>query len=114
MRILLAIPLAALMCSAANRGLPARNTPADYPAQGEARGITVAAEYMDASQVRGSFATDLSQYAVFEVAVYPKKDGTPLDVQLMGFSLRVDGRMVRPVEPRSIAGINQRRGRDQP
>ena len=110
MRPFVALTLAALACAAANRGLPARHAPADYPAHSESQGITVAAEYMEPDQVRGSFATDLSEYAVFEVAVYPKKDGTLLDVQTMDFALRVDGRMVRPVEPRSIAGINQKKG----
>jgi hypothetical protein len=109
-RLLLTISLAAVLCSAANRGLPARNSPADYTAQGELKGITVAAECMDSDQVQGSFATDLSQYAVCEVAVYPKKDGSLLDLQTMDFALRIDDRMVRPVEPRSIAGINQRKG----
>lgn len=103
----------ALACWAANRGLPARNSPADYPGQGEANGIAIAAECMDPDQVKGSFATDLADYAVLEVAIYPKKDGTPLDLQTMDFSLRLDGRMVRPVEPRSIAGIIQRRAQNR-
>lgn len=110
MRPILTLALTALACLAATDGLPARGTPADYPAQAESKGITIGAEYMDSDLVRGSFATDLSDYAVFEVAVYPKKDGTPLDLQAMDFALRVDGRMVRPVEARSIAGINQRKG----
>jgi hypothetical protein len=101
--------LASVVCAGANRGLPARNSPADYAAQGELKGITVAAECMDPEQVRGSFATDLTQYAVCEVAVYPRKDGSLLDLQAMDFALRVDDRMVRPAEPRSIAGINQRK-----
>jgi hypothetical protein len=110
MKRLLAIWLTAIVCSAANRGLPARNSPADYAAQGGLKGMTVAAECMDPDQIRGSFATDLSGYAVCEVAVYPKKDGSLLDLQTMDFALRADDRMVRPVEARSIAGINQRKG----
>jgi hypothetical protein len=110
MRTFLALAAAAFLCSAANKGLPARNAPADYPAHGESKGIVVAAECADPDQVRGSFATDLTQYTVCEVAVYPKKDGTALDLQNMDFAMRADGRMVRPVAPRSIAAINQRKG----
>lgn len=93
----------------ANRGLPARNSAADYSGHGESGGVTVAAESMDADQIKGTFATDLTDYAVLEVAIYPRKDGTQLDLQTMDFALRVDGRMVRPADPRSIAGILQRR-----
>lgn len=107
---LLALTLLAVTAFAVSRGLPARSSPADYPAQSDAKGITVAAEYTPPDQVSGSFSTDLSEYAVFEVAVYPRKNGPPLDLQTMDFALRVDGRMVRPVEPRAIAGINQRKG----
>jgi hypothetical protein len=109
MRLLLLLGMA-VGTFAAQRGLPARNSPADYPERAELKGLTVAAEYADPDQVRGSFSTDLSEYAVFEVAVYPRQDGRPLDLQTMDFALRVDGRTVRPVEPRTIAGINQRKG----
>lgn len=99
-----------LLVFAANQGLPVRGSVADYPAHDEDKGIVVAADLMGPDQVKGSFATDLSQYAVIEVAVWPKKDGTPLDLSSIDFALRADGRMVRPVEPRSIASINQRKG----
>jgi hypothetical protein len=105
--MLLALPL---LVAAANNGLPVRSSVADYPAHGEDKGVTVAADLMDPEQVKGTFATDLSQYAVIEVAVWPKKDGTPLDLAAIDFALRADDRMVRPAEPRSIAGINQRKG----
>ena len=105
--MLLALPL---LVSAANNGLPVRSSVADYPAYGEDKGVVVAADLMDPEQVKGTFATDLSQYAVIEVAVWPKKDGTPLDLSAIDFALRADDRMIRPAEPRSIAGINQRKG----
>jgi hypothetical protein len=110
MRLIASIAFAAVACMAADRGLPARSSPADYPAQADSKGLIVAAEYSDPDTVRGSFSTDLSEYAVFEVAVYPRKGAPPLDLQTMDFALRVNGRMVRPVEPRTIAGINQRKG----
>ena len=109
-RLALIAGVAALMLTAANRGLPVRGSVADYQAHAEDKGIAVAADLMDPEQVRGTFATDLSQYAVIEVAVWPKKDGAPLDVSAIDFALRMDGRMVRPAEARSIAGINQRKG----
>ena len=105
--LLFALPV---LLSATDRGLPARGSVADYQAHGGDKGVVVAAEFMDPEMVRGTFATDLSQYAVIEVAVWPKKGGPPLDLSSMDFALRADGRMVRPAEPRSIAGINQRKG----
>jgi hypothetical protein len=113
MKTIATVIIASMTCFAANRGLPARSAPADYPAQSESQTITLAADYMDPDQVSGSFATDLSQYAVFEVAIYPRSNTKPLDLQTMDFALRIDGRMVRPAEPRSIASINQRKGVDR-
>lgn len=105
--------LLAVAAFAADRGLPARSSPSHYPVQDEMKGLIVAAEYSDPDQIRGSFSTDLSEYAVFEVAVYPRKDGPPLDLQTIDFALRTEGRMVRPVEPRTIARINQSKGQDR-
>ena len=105
--LLAAVPL---LLTAADRGLPVRASVADYPAHAEDKGIVVAADLMDPDQVKGTFATDLSQYAVIEVAVWPKKGSAPLDLSAIDFALRADGRMIRPAEPRSIAGINQRKG----
>jgi len=103
---------AALVVSAADRGLPVRLNLGDYPAHAEDRGVVVAADTLDRDQIRSSFATDLSDYAVFEIAVYPKK-GAPLDLSTVDFAMRVDGRVIRPVEPRSIASINQRKGQSR-
>jgi hypothetical protein len=109
--------LAALLCAvsfaiAADRGLPVRGNVADYPAHAEDKGVVVAAEVMDPEVVRGSFSTELKDYVVVEVAIYPKKDGKPLEVSTIDFGLRADGRMVRPAQARSIARINQKKGRD--
>jgi len=97
-----------LVSSAPNAGLPARGTPSAYPASGTDKGVTVGADAMDPDQVKGSFSTDLSNYLVVEVAVYPNGN-TPVDVSGMDFALFTEGRMVRPVEPRSVAGVNQRK-----
>jgi hypothetical protein len=95
---------------AADPGLPARATAADYPAYAEDKGVRVGAELMDPDVVRGSFSTDLGNYAVVEVAVYPAKDGKPIDLSAIDFAMKFEGRTIRPATPRSIAGVNQRRG----
>src|SRR5262249_32712890 len=89
-----------------DRGLPARSSPADYPAQASDKGVTIGADVMDPEQVRGSFSTELQNYIVVEVGVYPTKDGKPLDLSTIDFALRLDGRIVRPAEVRSIARVN--------
>jgi hypothetical protein len=110
-QLVLAAALGVTAVLAQTRGLPVRSSVADYPAHAEDHGITVAAEPVPADMVRGYFSTDLSNYTVFEVAVWPPKDGTPLDLSTMDFGLRIDGRVVRPSSPANIAGINQRRAR---
>jgi hypothetical protein len=105
---LLLLAVALTLQAASDRGLPARSAPSDYPASASAKGLTIAADLMGVDQVRGSFSTDLSDYLVVEVAVYPAP-GSTLDLSTIDFALRVDGRMVRPVEPRNIANINQKR-----
>ena len=105
--------VAVAMCvAAANRGLPARPNAADYPAHAESKGVTVAADPVDPDQVRGTFSTDLKNYIVVEVAVYPK-NGQTLDLSTIDFALLLDGRTVRPATPKSIAGINQRKSRSR-
>lgn len=110
MKYLALLCLAAGIAVAANRGLPVRSQVSDYAASAESNGVTVAADVMEPEQIRSSFATDLSQYLVVEVALYPKKDGSALDITAIDFGLRADGRLIRPSEPGTIAGVNQRRG----
>ena len=109
-RTAVTLTIAALSIAAADRGLPARPAPMDYPVQDKATHVTIAAEYMPPEQVRGSFATDLSRYLVFEVALYPTS-GRSIDVQHLDFALKADGRTVRPATAQAIAGSNQRRSR---
>lgn len=100
--------LTAAAALAAANGLPARSAPADYPVQAAGPSATVAADAMGVDQIKGSFSTDLSEYIVVEVAIYPK-DGKTIDITAIDFALRGDGRMIRPVDPRSIANIHQKR-----
>ena len=65
----------------------------------------VAAEVMDPEQIRNEFSTTLvPTYQVLEVAVYPSKGSTV--ISLLDFGLRVDGRLIRPAAPRTIAARN--------
>lgn len=108
------VATAGIALAAVNPGLPARSSASDYPSYAADKGVSIGAEAMEPDSVRGSFSTDLSDYAVVEVSFYPKA-GTPADLSSIDFALRVNGRLIRPVEPRSIAGIQQRRansGRD--
>jgi hypothetical protein len=109
MRVLTCLVAAAITAAAADRGLPARSSPTDYPVHGQDQGVVIGAEVMHPDQVSGSFSTDLEKYAVVEVAIYPNKDGKPLDLSTIDFALRFDGRMVRPAEPWNIARINQKK-----
>jgi hypothetical protein len=45
---------------------------------------------------------------VLEVALYPAK-GHPVDIDLLDFGLRVDGRLVRPATSKTIAAMNQKK-----
>jgi len=97
-------------------GLPARSSADAYPAKGEINGLVVAAEAMDPEQVRNEFSTPLvPDYQVLEVALYPAK-GSAVDIAGLDFAIRVDGRLIRPAAPRTIAARNQKkannRGRD--
>ena len=95
----------------AQSGLPARPTADQYPAKASIPAVTVAAEVMDPGQVRNEFSTTLvPTYQVLEVALYPAK-GSTVDVALLDFGLRVDGRLIRPAEPRTIAAMNQKKAR---
>jgi hypothetical protein len=108
---------ALLSCSLALAdGLPARSQPSDYAAKAETPKFVIAADVIDPEQVRNEFSTSLApRYQVLEVAVYPSK-GSSVDVALLDFAVRVDGRFIRPASSRSIAALNQKRsnarGRD--
>lgn len=90
-------------------GLPARPAPDSYPAQGQGRGFVIAAEAMSPEQVRNEFSTTLTPlYQVLEVAVFPAQ-GSTVDVIALDFAVRVDGRLIRPAAPGTIAVRNQKK-----
>jgi len=61
-------------------------------------------------QVKGTFATDLKQYLVIEVGVYPEA-GHTIDLSASDFALRVgaQGDIVRAANPGAMAAANQRK-----
>lgn len=107
-----------IVCTAAayGEGLPARSTVDQYAAKADGKGLTLAAEVIPPDQVRNEFSTALvPNYQVLEVAIYPQS-GSTVDISVIDFALRVDGRLIRPAEPRTIAVRNQKQasrgGRD--
>jgi hypothetical protein len=108
-----AIGLALLACSLALAdGLPARSQVSDYPAKAEASKFILAAEVIPPEQVRNEFSTTLvPRYQVLEVALYPTK-GSSVDVELLDFGLRVDGRLIRPASSRTIAAMIQKKAKE--
>lgn len=89
-------------------GVRPRASSTDYPVQGQQGSLTIAAALLPPTQVKNQFATDLSRYAVVEVALYP--GDTDTEISASDFSLRVGGQqtIVRAVAPQSIAGANTR------
>lgn len=114
MKRLGALALLAGMSLAATRGLPVRSDPADYAAHADDKGVRIAAEVLSPDQVRNMFSTELGNYVVVEVAVWPKPD-SQLDLSPIDFALKVDAtrRPIRPASARTIANINQRRSRSR-
>lgn len=97
-------------------GLPARSQISDYSAKAEAPKFVLAADVIPPEQVKSEFSTALvPRYQVLEVALYPSK-GSSIDVELLDFGLRVDGRLIRPASSRTIATMLQKKaqqgGRD--
>ena len=97
-------------------GLPTRSTVDQYAAKAAAKGLTIAADVIPPEQVRNEFSTTLvPNYQVLEIAIYPQS-GYTVDISIIDFALRVDGRLIRPAEPRTIAVRNQKQanrgGRD--
>lgn len=97
------------------RGVKARPGPADYPAHENANELTVAAAVLSPDQAKSLFATDLRDYTVIEVGLYPAA-GQTIDVASVDFALRVgaQGDIVRAANPRAIAASNQRKNTPPP
>jgi hypothetical protein len=117
MRAIFAVALlgsTALWAQQPSAGMPPRSDAADYAARGEDKGVKVAAEMVSPDQVRNMFATDLSNYIVVEVAVWPAS-GKALDLSPIDFALKLDDSRapIRSVSPKTIAGVQQRKGQSR-
>jgi hypothetical protein len=101
----------ALLAAQDAGGLKPRPGLTDYAVHEAGPMLTLAAEALSPRQVSDTFATDLNRgWIVVEVAIYPADS---LEVKTSDFVLRVtqngSGALVRPANPRSIAGILQRK-----
>jgi hypothetical protein len=107
---------AGALCVWAQRpdGLKPRPNAIDYATNSEDKGVRIGAEIVSPDNVRNLFSTDLSSYVVVEVAVWPAS-GKPLDLSAVDFALKLDSSRgpVRPVSPRTISGVLQRKGQSR-
>lgn len=113
--MVMTLGFAAALLGADPRGLKPRSGPADYPAQDAGRDVTIAAAVLTPEQVKSTFSTDMKQYLVIEVGVFPAQ-GQTIDVAAGDFALRAgdQGNVVRAANPRAIAAANQRKNAPPP
>jgi hypothetical protein len=97
-------------------GLRARAGADAYPrhAASSENLVAIGAEMLSAQEVRNTFATELNRgFYVIEVGVFPA-DGKSWNLNPDDFALRIGSdKMVRPATPSTIAGILQRKAKDQ-
>jgi hypothetical protein len=60
----------------ANKGIPPRATPADYPSQGKAGSVTIAAEFTGHSVPKPEGPLSTEDYVVVEAALFGAKAST--------------------------------------
>jgi hypothetical protein len=92
-------------------GLKPRKDAAEYPVHETREGTSLGAVLLMPEQVRRLFVADLRNYAVVEVALYPRA-GTSLEVNLRDFVLRSKEKsqvLVRAAQPATIAGVLQKK-----
>jgi len=83
----------------ASKGIPARTTPADYQAHGQAGKITIAAEYDQHAVPDPTVTLTTEDFVVVEVALYGPP-GTNLALNYQDFSLRINGKKsLVPAQP---------------
>ena len=93
----------------AQSGIRPRSSASDYPAQESAGVATIGAAVVPPEQVKGLFSTDLKNYVVVEVSVYPEA-GKTVDLAREDFALRIGASqdVIRPANPRAVAGTIQK------
>lgn len=80
------------------RGLPPRTTPSDYPDQGQAGKVTIAAEFQGHAipTEQGNLTTE--DYVVVETGLYGPQ-GSRVTLSTDDFALRINGKKALPSEP---------------
>ncbi len=104
----IAMVLAATLV-AGPKGTVPRSDAGRYPASATRDAESIGAILLTPAQLQKDFVSDLKDYVVIEVAIYPTA-GTPLDVSLSDFSLRLPSSdvAVRPMSPRLAAARVQK------
>jgi hypothetical protein len=94
---------AALLASAADRGLPPRAQVSDYPAHQTTATAILAAAIVPSRQIQGMFTADIARhYVVLEVAIYPQQ-AQLVKVDLLKFVLKVGDTAVYVGKPADVA-----------
>lgn len=97
-------------------GLRPRSNAADYAAHVTVGGVTYAASLLSSSEVKHTFAFDISKnYAVFEVALFPD-NGSNITVDPDAFLVRSSqaGDPVRPTDSITVASVIQQKNLPPP
>lgn len=96
--------------AADTRGLKPRPAPADYAVHETHADLTLGVAVLSPEQVKSAFATDLKEFIVLEVGVYPAS-GKTVELNPHDFALRSgdQGNIMRAAAPRAIAASNQRK-----
>lgn len=113
-RLVVSLALVGLAC-ASDRGIRPRAGVSDYPANEAGKVVAIGAAVLTPDQAKAAFSTDLREYLVLEVGVFPQA-GAAIDVSSSDFALRVGahGEVVRAANPRAMATSNQRKDNPPP
>lgn len=100
---------AVLVFASGADGIKPRPAASDYPVKDQAGNVTIAAAVLDPDQVKSLFSTDLKDYVVVEVGVYPAA-GNNVNVTPDDFAIRIGtDEVVRAANPGAIAAAKVRK-----
>lgn len=96
-------------------GIRPRPSASDYPAQDQKDGVAVGASVLSPTQVKNLFSTDLKNYVVVELSVYPEPS-KPVEVRPDDFGLRIGttADIIRAAAPHAVAGVIQKKNAPAP
>ncbi|MGE5488643.1 MAG: hypothetical protein ACM3ZB_12585 [bacterium] len=90
------------VCAAAQHGTETRRNASDYPANAEAGGVSLGAEYLARSAGTGRGMIVIPEHIVVDAALYPAA-GSTLEVSAGHFRLRVNGKQILLPQPAASA-----------